>query len=116
MRSKKYFLIGDGGDRRGGDMKTIGAPIPHPSKPNDWQFLEQVVKAHDAAGPLTLVERGSPVPCNMKKHHTMVTGSKVPHIEDWNTSPFGSHRYCPICREFLCKGKFNTKYCELFQE
>ena len=99
-----------------GDMTTIGAPIPHPSKPNDWQILAQVVKAHNAAGPWTLEERGSPVPCNMKKHHTMVAGSKVPHIEDWNTSPFGDHRYCPICREFLCKGKFNTKYCESFQE
>ena len=65
-----------------GDMKTVGAPIPHPSKPNDWQILAEVVKAHKATGPLTLEERGSPVPCNMKKHHTMVTGSKVPHIED----------------------------------
>ena len=62
-------------------MKTIGAPIPHPSKPNDWKILAQVVKAHKAAGPFTLEERGSPVPCNMKKHHTMVTGSKVTHIQ-----------------------------------
>ena len=79
-------------------------------------ILAQVDKAHKTVSPLTLEEGGSPVPCSMKKHHTMVTGSKVPHIEDWNTSPFASQRYCPICGEFLCKGKFNTKYCELFQE
>ena len=95
-------------------MKTIGAPIPHPSKPNDWQILAQVVKAHKAAGPLTLEERGSPVPCNMKKHHTMVTGSKVPHIEDWKTLPFGKR--CSICKEFLWKGKIEKSYCALFEE
>ena len=99
-----------------GHMKTIGAPIPHLSKPNDKHILAQVVITHKAAGPSTLEEWGIPVPCNMTKHHTMVTGSKVPHIEDWNTSPFCYHRYCPICREFLGMGKFNKKYCELFQE
>ena len=66
-----------------GDMTTIGAPIPHPSKPNDTLVLAQVVKAHKAASPLTLEERVSPVPCNIKEHHTIVTGSKVPNIEDW---------------------------------
>ncbi len=99
-----------------GDMKTIGAPIPHPSKPNDWQILAQVVKAHKAAGPWTQEERGTPVPCNMKKHHTMATRSKVSHIEDWKTSPFGYNRYCLICKKFPCKGTIKKSYCELFQE
>ena len=67
-----------------GDMTTIGAPIPHPSKPNDWQILAQVVKAHKAVGPLTL-------------------------------ETFGYNR-CPICKEFLCKGKINKSYCALFEE
>ena len=58
-----------------GDMKTIGTPIPHPSKPIGRQVLAQVVKAHKAVSPTTLEKKGSPVPCNMKKHHTMVTTS-----------------------------------------
>ncbi len=63
-------------------MKTIEAPIPHPSNPRDWQILAQAVKAHKDVGSLTPEERGSPDPCNMKKHHNMVTGRKVSHIKD----------------------------------
>ena len=82
MRSKKYFRIGGGGGDRWWDMKTIGAPIPHLSKPNDWWILAQAVKAHKASGPWTLEEyehylRGSPVTCHMSKFHTMATRSKV---------------------------------------
>ena len=104
--------------------ETIGAPIPHPSKPRDWWILAQctgsckVVKAHKAASPWTIEEyehylRSSPILCHMRKYHTMATRSKVPRIEDWKTLPFGKR--CSICKAFLCEGKKNKRNCALYE-
>ena len=90
----------------------------HTTKLSDPK-LSALVQAHKDKGPWMLEEyerylRGSPVPCHMRKYHTMATRSKVPHIEDWKLLPFG--KKCSICKAFLCKGKKNKRNCALYEE
>ena len=78
--------------------------------------LTALVQVYKDKGPWMLEEyecylRGSPVPCHMRKYHTMATRSKVPHIEDWKLLPFG--KKCSTCKAFLCKGKKNKCNCAL---
>ena len=134
IRFKQYYQIGGCGGSSccppGFSVCGEGCSVHHPklrncqihnghkSKLSDPK-LSALVQAHKDKGPWMLKEyerylRGSPVPCHMRKYHTMATRSKVPHIEDWKLLPFG--KKCSICKAFLCKGKKNKRNCALYEE
>ena len=129
IRFKQYYQIGGCGGSSccppGFSVRSEGSKLQncriyngHTTKLSDPKLTE-LVQAHKDKGPWMLEEyesylRGSPVPCHIRKYHTMATRSKVPHIEDWKLLPFG--KKCSICKAFLCQGKKNKRNCALYEE